>query len=100
MNLQEEGISNPYSPEGHPYFLEGKIDRLGYLLAEFYTSAQPHGADSPDFSVKCLLTRSSETVFDTTLTRDQCKFKDQPSDIEKNGHEYTNVSKKTFYINK
>ena len=64
----------------------------------FYTSAQPSGADTPNFSVRCVLIRSTDTVFDTTLTRDQCKFKDQISDIEKTDFEYTNVNKKTFYI--
>jgi hypothetical protein len=97
MNLHEEGIPDNYSPEGHPYTLEGQIDNRGYLLAVFYTSAQHHDEDPPDFYVKCLLQKSNETVFDTTITRDQCIFKDQLSDIDKNT-EYTNVNKKTFYI--
>ena len=99
MKMQEEGISEPVSPEGNPYTLDGEIDDEGYLLAIFYTSAQPDNTDPPDFSVKCFIRSKTLTIFDTTLTRNECNFKDQESDIEENHIEYRNVSKKTFYLN-
>ena len=74
----------------------GTVNDSGYLLWNTVTEPVGHAEDPPDFLIRCLVARASDTLFHDTLGRIECRFRDQPSAID--GWEYVNLSRMVFYV--